>query len=557
MGNQTQRNPENEENNHTPVIHYYWKYDDGKYQVCTIQGGKTQSDLLENKLDLDDMKQGGGNFVKLDIENGLKGWFTKDEVFNSPMRDLSYLSPAFSDMMQVVEDYSVAGNATEVIRLITYLLSGYTFRLFMNQLGKRGLFSFRAPVVYIIPHKSDFCEGFEHLEHLTECFSYDTSHDSAMIHMNPAVLPDNYLASETIECAFMQISDMEECGFFPAQYRDTSVLLHSRFFKKSDWTEFVNRNVWATVLIFGGPAPKDIFPCLEVDLNCFNLNARNWDETESKQVKDRIQTLVMMFAKWLHVSSRTQDFSHSVLRWTDVGALAVGKYNLAISRTNRPILQGSLAHYHMVQMATLRAFLDFCLNKDVIDKETADTTWDGWANEILPGSREAEIYYKKESERLQKEVEEKEEWRRQCEALFRGFLESATDDMIVKRTDVDWKSFKKDKYYRDRYSVFVDYHDARKTNEGFISSVKIFRADLQQYNIEHGRVFEDVIKDMWNGRLKTVLPYVYTCDNLNFHNGVQGQGIVLRMDKLSFLNSECLEMLREELGPEKRAKKSR
>lgn len=427
----------------------------------------------------------------------------------------------------------------------------------MKDFGRRALFSFRAPVVSITPHKKDFCGGFEHLENLMECFSYDTSHDFDLIHTNPAVLPDNYLATTITECAYMQIRDNEKLGIFPAQYRDTAVLLHSSFFKNKDIIEFVKRNVWATILIFGGSVPKEKCLCLAVDLNLMNLSTRNWDTEESEQLKNRVSNLISLFAIWLHGISCSADFYLSASRWIDMGNLAARKYNLAVSTTNLPILQGSQTHYYGIQMATLRAFLDFCQNMHVIDRETADSTWDAWANEILPGSREAEIYYKKECERLQKEVEEKEEWRRQCEALFRGFLESATDDMIVKRTDVDWKSFKKDKYYRDRYSVFVDYHNARKTKEGPISSVKIFKDDLGQFSSEHGKRFDAVIDDLWNGRLKTPLPYVYSSDNVTFTDDVRGHGIVLRMDNLSFLKHECLEKLREELGPEKKAKKSR
>lgn len=87
--------------------------------------------------------------------------------------------------------------------------------------------------------------------------------------------------------------------------------------------------------------------------------------------------------------------------------------------------------------------------------------------------------------------------------------------------------------------------------------MKIFKDDLEQFSIEHGRVFDAVIGDMWNNRMKDKLPYVYSSDNVTFTDDVRGNGIVLRMDNLSFLKDECLEKLREELGPEKKAKKSR
>ncbi len=185
----------------------------------------------------------------------------------------------------------------------------------MKDFGRRALFSFRAPVVSITPHKKDFCGGFEHLENLMECFSYDTSHDSDLIHTNPAVLPDNYLATTTTECAYMQIRDNEKLGIFPAQYRDTAVLLHSSFFKNKDIIEFVKRNVWATILIFGGSVPKEKFLCLAVDLNLMNLSTRNWDTEESEQLKNRVSNLISLFAIWLHGISCSADFNLSASRW--------------------------------------------------------------------------------------------------------------------------------------------------------------------------------------------------------------------------------------------------
>lgn len=427
----------------------------------------------------------------------------------------------------------------------------------MKDFGRRALFSFRAPVVSITPHKKDFCGGFEHLENLMECFSYDTSHDFDLIHTNPAVLPDNYLATTITECAYMQIRDNEKLGIFPAQYRDTAVLLHSSFFKNKDIIEFVKRNVWATILIFGGSVPKEKFLCLAVDLNLMNLSTRNWDTEESEQLKNRVSNLISLFAIWLHGISCSADFYLSASRWIDMGNLAVRKYNLAVSTTNLPILQGSQTHYYGIQMATLRAFLDFCQNMHAIDQETADSTWDAWANEILPGSRNAEIFNKKECERIRQTAEDNDRWRKQCERLFKGFLENATDDMIANRTEVAWKSFNINKYYRDRLCVFVDNHEGRSTGEGIFPAVKITRDDLERYSTEHGGQFDETIKKLWNMNDLKSLPYVYSCKTVSFYTGVNFTACVLRLENLTFLNSGCLEKLRAELGPEKKAKKSR
>lgn len=551
---------------------YYWRYDNGKYMVCIVQGQKVKSEQWVSEADLANTIGNSDYYKKRKIKSVLQGGLDQEEAIEYSKKDLSHYNDAFLDIAKLVDAYASSGCSTAFLRLMTYVLSGYTYRSFMEQYENPHLLSYRAPVVQIKPHSKDFCEGFEHLSNLVECFVCSTAKNTDMVHHNPIVLPSNYLATRIDECAYMYIRRKKELGVFPSCYRDTTVLLHHRFFKSDDIAQFTKRNVWATVLVFGSSVPDKINPVHVIDLNDMSLDGWNWDTEEGRNAKNRIAELTGSFISWLHCLMYSLDKKIRVERWMNAGYTTVRKYNLASARINKPVCQGSEALYLCAQIAALDAFLEFCYSKQIIDEETWNRTWDTWVNEILPGSREAEIYHKSIRKQEEAKQKKKEAWLQACQKLFTEFLTKAEDEMITNRKCVNWEEFFKsfmpeDKpnnegkdlpeetpreenaiSYKDRFCIFTDIMKPTTIGDGKkFPCVLILRKDLEQFSKEHNGEFDKIISDLWQNDFKEnedfpKVDFIHTSNNICLGKK-QPHGVVLKTEEMLFLPQGVREKL--------------
>lgn len=173
---------------------YYWRYDNGMYVVCKVQGDKVESAKWVSKANLANII-GSGDYKKLKIKSVLQGGLDQEEAAEFSKKDLSHYNEAFLDITKLVDAYASSGCSTAFLRLLTYVLSGYTYRSFMEQYENPHLLSYRAPVVQIKPHSKDFCEGFEHLSNLVESFVCSIAKSRSLMHHNPVVLAKNIMVS--------------------------------------------------------------------------------------------------------------------------------------------------------------------------------------------------------------------------------------------------------------------------------------------------------------------------------------------------------------------------
>lgn len=106
----SEENAEDKKKNKKKEKYFYWRYDDGNFMLCRSKGKHVQSVQTLSKSDFKKKKKGKKGFNKLEIDNGLLEGLTGEEMMNYARDDLSVLSDAFSDIKQLVEDYSLGGD---------------------------------------------------------------------------------------------------------------------------------------------------------------------------------------------------------------------------------------------------------------------------------------------------------------------------------------------------------------------------------------------------------------------------------------------------------------
>ena len=521
---------------------FCWRYDDKTYQTVKRKGKKVIEKKLIRKEKLDDLEKDGVHFRKIKVKNYIQNNMTKKEESQAREKMQGASKVGFHALENMLQDYSLGGSAQEILRLFSMLLLGYTNKIFHKYATGHLLQCSRAPIVLVKQHKTDGCGGFEHLAHFVESIAVDTSVNELLQHHNPAVLPEEYCTSTLIESAYMQVSELSKKEKFPAVYRNTAVLVHANFFSGTDIRDFIRRNVWATVAVFGQKSlSKEGSACMHIDLNKMGLTQRNCDELCSIEEKEQIHDLMEAFVAWLAILRQKKKYrKSSVIYWLDIGHQSVRKYHLAIASTKLPIMQGSERQYAVYQVAALRAFLDFCADMELVEDDVLEDTWNQWCNELLPGSRIVEVYRKQEAKKQQATEDRHEALLNSYEKLLKCFVEDATNSMITLKQDVDWESYNLEERFSNRPCVFMWHMRPTSANIESFLAVAILKKDLMTYSAEHGDEYGEAISYVWSKNMKkeNLRPYIHTNQNVTLKKGLSPNGVVLKLDQLSFLDAD-------------------
>lgn len=528
---------------------FQWKYDDKTHQTIKRKGNRVLESKLMRKAQLDALKKNGVAFHKLEVKNIIQRDKSMDELRMVQWQKENASKAGFCALLKLIEDYSLEGNSQEAIRLLSLLLLGYTSKLFYKNVGERLLQCSRAPIVLARRHKSDLCGGFEQLAHFVECIAVNTNIDDALIHHNPAVLPDSYFASTLDESAYIRVSGLSKKHKFPAIYRNTAVLIHSSFFSGNDIRTFIRRNAWATVVVFGAKSlQKADSACLHIDLNKMELSRRDWDEMTCIFEKAHINELVGAFAAWITLLMYQENsLGVQISQWVNAGMEVLRKYHLAIAGTKQRIIQGCEKRYLWYQVATLRAFLDFCKEMELAETDLIESTWNQWCNELLPGSRSAEIYRQQEEKEQIAKERKQEDLFDNYERLLKEYIENATASMIALKRDISWEDYDPEEHYSKRASIILDKMTSADKSAGQFLVVKILRRDLAAFGKASGNEYDDTLTYVWSQKKRGggLRPYIHSNNNITLRRGLSPHGVVLKLDMLDFLEPDTLKMLKE------------
>ena len=146
--------------------------------------------------------------------------------------------------------------AETAVMLLAALLSSYLIRHIIR-LGKNERIEFypldenQLNAMFIVVEPSE--NGFFSLREIFETFIIPTNpkEDGGLRFHTPGVLPEK-MKRKILSSAYTWVKGNKK-EKLPAPYRDTSVLLDTRFLSGNDVREFLDRNPWCTAVIYGKP----------------------------------------------------------------------------------------------------------------------------------------------------------------------------------------------------------------------------------------------------------------------------------------------------------------
>lgn len=517
----------------------WWKYDDGTFGSAQLNDDtgcysdfklyKTQQ-LLDAEISRS--KESGVKVRRLRFLVGL-GSHSGGDVLDFVNKENKQLKKGFRELKRMIASYAKDGSSSEIISLVTLILSGYLARLFIKEQKNQTIYFSRAPLILVRKSSRDITGGFEHLERIAQSLIVDTSRDWDFVIENPPVIPTHNRETDIESCAYAKIAADEAGSVVPTLYRDTAVLVHGRFFKGHKVQEFAERNKWASVLIFDMKIPHWNRLFAEIDMDKMNLAQWDWNN-------EKIHHLITCFVLWLSINSTGEKLGLRIAEWKKEAEDVVSKYNYV---TGVEIKQGSGYDLACLQVTTVRAFVEYLLEDVKVDQQECVSLYDEWLNALLPGSRDQVIL-----ERSEKAAQESQEAKErniigEFEKLLKTILEHNNGSKIY--------LLSKGKGYPRGPEL-----DLEKDPWVFLAMMKIQKKDVPVIKIRYEELEKLAEKygllqnaDMSREQLKRTLAkgrdegqqlgYIHKMDNVSLTLGNDAKskpGMTLLVEKMDFLD---------------------
>ena len=240
---------------------------------------------------------------------------------------------------------------------------------------------YRAPIVWC--HRKDGVE--DTLADIVESVAVDNTKidaESAQIsYHQPAVITRKLDKVAIQDVAFIRLCGVEKKEYFkrtfPAQYRDTSIMLCGQHFSRRDTFSFQKRNPWASILLYATPDANILVDPIRLDANVFaqSVYCDRWD-------KQKVQRLIFEYAYKIQKclkSKREIKNLESKLKNYD---LNIAKHNHIRGACK---IRGLQHDWLLLQFLATDLLVDFIGRElswadEVISAQTA-----AWHNLLLPG----------------------------------------------------------------------------------------------------------------------------------------------------------------------------
>lgn len=367
----------------------YWCYDDGSVAAALFNEENKASvelnmfdniDKMELSYDLSQHPE--WDVGQTEFSCGICG--NKYDVFSAASLDSDQLRDGLYQLEQMLDAYAIRDNAQPLWELFSYIMAGYVSRLFDSQTKRHSLYFYRAPIVWLAGHKKDVCGGFEHIERFVDCLAVDTSRDAKLLFYNPAVIPTKRSVDNITDCAYIVRKKDKAQRRAPTQYRDTSVLIHPYFFENKDLADFIQRNRWATVLVFNKKIDDECTIINKVNLNDIALPEWEWQE-------EKISNLIEKYTQWLSLIQYQENYKKVWLLWDNMSEEILYRAELAKSVQKGKRIQGSERASKLLQIKALIAFIHFCKESSITDAAGARWLRENWLGKLLGVNKEHAI----------------------------------------------------------------------------------------------------------------------------------------------------------------------
>ena len=389
---------ENESNNKKLRCRvFYWQYDDGSYGYIVFKEVAKESSQ-KKKVKNGYVTQGvcSGKTQQKGVLTQIKGQYEADGYIFKKKKiqiktGIDYLSSSdlrekdknlstdkFQELEKFIDSCGVsAENRREVLRLFSSILSGYCARILtpLIQCNMSVPIQDRAFVIAIQSSDKYFDSLFDFLAMAIRALSVPTHTKSKKLYsQSPVILPENWNQRSIDQGAFLLYKKNRNYQF-PAMYRDTAVLIYSRFFPTNDLYRFINRNRWAVVLLFDSPSKVYKVPPVRLEASRLMCSNFEWNV-------DDINGLVRCFISYISKLRKQRKCKKKLKRKLNRLQDSFLKY---YSQKGIRRFTPTEDYFLTLQMLVLELFLDCCVDLELISNEQRQSIQSEWFNQLLPG----------------------------------------------------------------------------------------------------------------------------------------------------------------------------
>lgn len=471
--------------------------------------------------------------VKLKVPAGLK-YYAQTPGKTATLISVEEQKRGFENLTLLLEEHAQLGDAREILSLVSLVLSGYIARQTAKKLPTEGLQAFeRAPVVRVVPHRDVFWGGWEILTEIMLALAVPVNGESELRLTNPVVLPSQYCANDIEQCSYATLKGDKSHTRFPTVYRETSALVHSAFFRKSQLDGFIDRNRWASVFLFHYANTSNRFPMLEIDLNEMKLGQPTWERMP-------IYNLMRCFVLYLSQKTKGKDGAAWLASMAEAAREVTYHARLASVHPDIKRAQGKQFASLKLQLMTLRSFLSFSQEREIISHEQFQELWVQWCNILLPGSTTMEILQKNEAQKAQQQAEHVQTIRNTFEEIL-GYLLDPSVPHAMKFVPNGVVCASDPKYDLSNGPwVFLSWMNPKGDDAKRV--IKITRrAFIWAWERKNPNGTKDYANDVWKyiNKLEKLPTYIHSAQNVSLKFSEESKtvsGITILAEKLDFLD---------------------
>lgn len=523
---------------------YYWKYDDGTIGYAVRQTRDDKKEWLEakycsnqaefkrfrteakRKCSTVDIK-----FKKCRLAGGLDdvclGYF--------PGPDAAQSAAGISAMKQLLDS---GGTTYKVfLDLVSAVLAGYCARVCCNYYKvERIQDKYKHAPVVSVSH-ADY--AYYVLEKIADSLAVDTSsiHGEAyMFKSKPLrskyqrILPKRQSDRSLTDCIYLKLAK-SRFRVMP-QYRDTTVLVHCRFFSGSEIAELQRRNIWTSWILYAVPEKKLLSTPVRINGKVLASSNCLWDTKDLNYVVQR-------YVSYLARKSQPKKWAKRIKKYFQDAEQVIAQHNTSANHPSIPLAE---KYQTSLRLLALRLFLDSCKNDGGLSKEEAAAQLAAWYQVMLPGCS---------LEKIQKDCEQDdwdtpEPFQAQFESVIRQILQA--DDfkhICVSKGNI---CPEKSDNAKIEYWAYVKYHEPKGKNKSPFLSLRLRKETFEKLFFKYYENYRG--KDLSEDLCDLDTEYKWGVTKARMYRNEDDkkkrktvEALILNIDRMSFLPQEVVDRL--------------
>lgn len=348
-----------------------------------------------------------------------------------------------------------------------------------------------------------------------------------------SLLPQRNKDRSITDSAYLKLPGLPHAVIL--QYRDTTMLVHCRFFPGTEIAELQRLNPWVSLVLYDTPSKKLLTSPVRINGFVLAASSGSWDS-------EKLRFVVERYAGYLSRKSGKKRWEKRIkTHFYDIEQM-IARYNM--SANNEPVKRAQ-KYQVSCQMLALRLFLDACADDNDITRDEATGLTAEWYNILLPG-----CCPKDDSESLFTIEEESEPFRVQFENAICGILQEDNYQHIYFISEGNICPLVADDDSETEYWAYVSWYESKKTAPHLVVRLrrKTFERLFPNYCQEYygDNLFNDV-SQLGEEYIDTLKSRMYR-DETDAESKKTVDALVLNVDRMTFLPQEVINYLKNPQG---------